>query len=103
MFSSKILGIVKAYGVNSHKFYMNPYQPSEARVCIISNLTKTANKDRIISYFSLFEGGKSSLYLDFLREYLHIELAENLSIVPPKPINEEMISKCIKKVEKKYL
>lgn len=88
MCSSKSLGVVKAYGVNSHKFYINPYSSSDARICIVSNLTKTTHKDQIISYFSLFEGGHSPSYLDFIRENLHIELAKVLSGYNPKPITE---------------
>lgn len=42
--STKPIGIVQGYAVNSHKFYVHPSQSSEARICIIGNMTKITAK-----------------------------------------------------------
>ena len=70
---------MKAYSANSHP---GPFlSVNEDRICIVTNLTKTNNKNKQISFFGIYGGSGGALKADFMRDNFHLFLLED-SVFP---------------------
>lgn len=47
---------------------------NEDRICIVTNLTKTSNKHKQISFFGVYDGNGGIIKADFLRDNFHLFL-----------------------------
>lgn len=99
--SSKSIGAVRGYGVNSHKYHASS-EVCEGRILIIANLTKTTKLEAITSLYAIFESSKSVLFLDFVREQFQAEVSKKLDAFPPPAITKELIESCLHRVENKF-
>lgn len=52
--STKFIGEVKGYAVNSHPGPLNSV--NEDRICIVTNLTRSSSKEAQVSFFSIYDG-----------------------------------------------
>ncbi|MCQ2819674.1 MAG: protein phosphatase 2C domain-containing protein [archaeon] len=73
-FSSKIMGVVKAYGANTHQGTIRNY--NEDRVSIIINMNRPSNFSKHlnwpkVSFFGIYDGHGGSACSEFLRDNLH--------------------------------
>lgn len=67
--SAKPIGIIKGYSVNSHPGSLNT--ANEDRICVITNLNKTIQKEQQISFFSIYDGENGFSKAEYFRDNFH--------------------------------
>lgn len=67
--STKPTGLVRGYSVNSHPGYLNGI--NEDRICVITNLNKSAQRDNYISFFSIYDGNNGVTKAEYFRDHFH--------------------------------
>ena len=53
---------------------------NEDRICIVTNLTKTSNKQKQISFFGVYDGNGGVNKADFLRDNFHLFLVQDIAV-----------------------
>ncbi|KAL4482520.1 hypothetical protein ABPG72_001496 [Tetrahymena utriculariae] len=101
--SQKSLGIITAYGANTHQGIVRNY--NEDRVSIILNMAKPKDKpeDLVwpnVSFFAVYDGHGGSSCAEFLRDNLHYYIIRDENF----PSNPKLaIQKGFEKLEETYL
>jgi protein phosphatase 2C family protein 2/3 len=72
--SKKSLGVVKAYGANTHKGIIRNY--NEDRVSIVTNF----GRDRSMLFFAVYDGHGGNICADYLKDNMHLLVSEQLSL-----------------------
>jgi protein phosphatase 2C family protein 2/3 len=67
------LGVVKAYGANTHKGIIRNY--NEDRVSITN-----FGRDRSMLFFAVYDGHGGSICADYLKDNMHLLLSEQLTL-----------------------
>ncbi|KAL4479202.1 hypothetical protein ABPG72_011414 [Tetrahymena utriculariae] len=78
--STKQIGVVHAYGANTHQGLIRGY--NEDRVSIILNMVKPQEKSHVadwpnISFFAIYDGHGGAQCADFLRDQLHFYIIKD--------------------------
>ncbi|KAL4463283.1 hypothetical protein ABPG74_007284 [Tetrahymena malaccensis] len=101
--SQKSLGIITAYGANTHQGIVRNY--NEDRVSIILNMAKPKDKPEDlqwpnVSFFAVYDGHGGSSCAEFLRDNLHYYIIRDENF----PSNPKLaIQKGFEKIEDNYL
>ena len=95
--SSKHYGFVRAYAANSHPGPLS--QINEDRVRVVTNLNKTTNKARQVSFFAIYDGCDGACFADYMRDCFHVMLIKDDLFW--KDV-EAAIRSTVRKVEKSF-
>lgn len=73
--SSKSVGHIKGYAVNSHPGPLNTI--NEDRICIVTNLNRSSCKENQISFFSIYDGKDGAAKAEYFRDNFHNVLSKD--------------------------
>lgn len=73
--STKSIGLLKGYSVNSHPGSMSTL--NEDRICVITNLNKAAHRDHQISFFSIYDGKNGAAKSEYFRDNFHSVMTQD--------------------------
>lgn len=73
--SAKQTGQIRGYAVNSHPGPLNTF--NEDRICVVTNLNKSLQKELQISFFSIYDGENGVTKAEFFRDNFHSTLIKD--------------------------